>query len=390
MEAILEHGALTVALTGHIDSSNAPAAEAELMAVRDREPHEAMVLDLQDLTYISSAGLRIVLRLRKLEPALKLVNASAEVYEILDMTGFTEMMPVEKAYRTISIEGCEVIGRGANGTVYRIDQDTVVKVYRSRDCLPDVQRERELARKAFVLGIPTAIPYDVVRVGDSFGSVFELLNSRSFSKLIAANPEDMDHYVGLYVDLMEKIHGTHVKEGDLPSIRPFADSCVLYAKKELPEALGAKAEALVNAIPDTDTMLHGDFHTNNIVMQNDEVLILDMDTLCVGHPIFELASMYLAFVAFGERDQSVAVNFLKMPYETACLFWKKALAKYLGTDDPEAVRAVEEKAMVIGYARLMRRTIRRDGFHTEEGRANIELCRTRLADLLPRVDSLTF
>lgn len=117
MEAILEHGALTVALTGHIDSSNAPAAEAELMAVRDREPHEAMVLDLQDLTYISSAGLRIVLRLRKLEPALKLVNASAEVYEILDMTGFTEMMPVEKAYRTISIEGCEVIGRGANGTV---------------------------------------------------------------------------------------------------------------------------------------------------------------------------------------------------------------------------------------------------------------------------------
>lgn len=132
-------------------------------------------------------GLRIVLRLRKLEPELRLVEASAEVYEIFDMTGFTEMMPVEKAYRSISIEGCEAIGRGANGTVYRIDKDTVVKVYNNPDCLDDVQRERELARKAFVLGIPTAIPYDVVRVGDKYGSVFELLNSKSFSKLIAAN-----------------------------------------------------------------------------------------------------------------------------------------------------------------------------------------------------------
>ena len=100
----------------------------------------------------------MVLRLRKLENEFRLVNVSAEVYEILEMTGFTEMMPVEKARRSISVEGCEAIGRGANGIVYRIDKDTVVKVYQSADCLPDVQRERELARKAFVLGIPTAIP----------------------------------------------------------------------------------------------------------------------------------------------------------------------------------------------------------------------------------------
>ena len=137
-------------------------------------------------------------------------------------------------------------------------------------------------------------------------------------------------------------------------------------------------------------MLHGDYHTNNIVMQNDEVLIIDMDTLCVGHPIFELASMYLGFVAFGELDPNVTLNFLKMTHDTAVVFWKKALAKYLGSDDDAAVRAVEEKAMVIGYARLMRRTIRRNGFGTEDGRATIALCKERLADLLSRVDSLDF
>lgn len=385
----MENGILKAALSGHIDSGNAPAVESELMALREREPHDGMVLDLKELTYISSAGLRVVLRLRKLEPQFKLVNVSAEVYEILDMTGFTEMMTVEKAYRELSVEGCEVIGRGANGTVYRIDKDTVVKVYRDADCLPDVQRERELARKAFVLGIPTAIPYDVVRVGESYGSVFELLNSRSFSKLIAADPAGMDKYVDLYVDLMKKIHSTHVKPGDMPRMKEIALNWVTFLREYLPADQAEKLVALVEAVPERDTMLHGDYHTNNIVMQNDEVLIIDMDTLCVGHPIFELASMYLGFVAFGELDPNVTLNFLKMTHDTAVVFWKKALAKYLGSDDA-AVRAVEEKAMVIGYARLMRRTIRRNGFGTEDGRATIVLCKERLADLLSRVDSLDF
>lgn len=390
MNATMENGILKAALSGHIDSGNAPAVESELMALREREPHDGMVLDLKELTYISSAGLRVVLRLRKLEPQFKLVNVSAEVYEILDMTGFTEMMTVEKAYRELSVEGCEVIGRGANGTVYRIDKDTVVKVYRDADCLPDVQRERELARKAFVLGIPTAIPYDVVRVGESYGSVFELLNSRSFSKLIAADPAGMDKYVDLYVDLMKKIHSTHVKPGDMPRMKEIALNWVTFLREYLPADQAEKLVALVEAVPERDTMLHGDYHTNNIVMQNDEVLIIDMDTLCVGHPIFELASMYLGFVAFGELDPNVTLNFLKMTHDTAVVFWKKALAKYLGSDDDAAVRAVEEKAMVIGYARLMRRTIRRNGFGTEDGRATIALCKERLADLLSRVDSLDF
>ena len=58
-----------------------------------------MVLDAEKLEYISSAGLRVILRLRKQEPELAIVNASPEVYEIFEMTGFTEMMPVSRAYR---------------------------------------------------------------------------------------------------------------------------------------------------------------------------------------------------------------------------------------------------------------------------------------------------
>ena len=381
---------LTLPLSGRVDSANAAAVEAELMQALGAKPHSSLTLDCETLDYISSAGLRVVLRLRKQEPELRLTNVSPEVYEILSMTGFTEMMPVERAYRRLSIDGCEEIGRGANGTVYRIDKDTVVKVYRNPDCLPEVQRERELARRAFVLGIPTAIPYDVVRVGESYGSVFELLNSKSFSKLIGAEPEKMDEYVALYVDIMRKLHSTEIQPGLMPEMKEIALGWEDYIRAGLPETQAERLLALISAVPARNTLLHGDYHTNNIVVQNDEVLLIDMDTLCVGHPVFELAFMWLAFVGFGELDPAVCSNFFKLPAELLKRFWGKTLRLYLGSEDESYVRAVEDKAKLIGYTRLMRRTLKRKGMETDFGRATIERCQARIAELLECVDSLDF
>ena len=154
----LKQDTLHIKLTGIIDSSNAAEVEREIAEKRSSVACSNIVLDFADLGYISSAGLRIVLRLRKEFPELSIVNVSSDVYEILEMTGFTEMVDVRKAYRVLSVDGCEAIGRGANGKVYRIDSDTIVKVYNNPEALPEIQRERELARTAFVLGIPTAIP----------------------------------------------------------------------------------------------------------------------------------------------------------------------------------------------------------------------------------------
>ena len=390
LKAKCENGKLTVFLSGHIDSSNAPEMEKDILKLREDNPHKALELNMEDLEYISSAGLRVILRLRKMESDFSLSDVSAAVYEVLDMTGFAEMMPVRKAYRRLNVDGCEIIGRGANGEVYRLDRDTIIKVYYNPDSLPDIQRERELARKAFVLGIPTAIPYDVVKVGERYGSVFELLNAKTFSKLITENPDDMDKYVGMYVDLLKTIHSTHVKEGDMPRMKDVAVGWVHFLRDYLPEDQANKLCALVENVPERDTMMHGDYHTNNLMMQGDDVLLIDMDTLCMGHPIFELASMYLGFVAFGELDPNVTKKFMGLDYSITTKFWRRALKLYLNNADEETVNAVERKAMLIGYSRLMRRTIRRNGLDTEDGRAVIENCRKHIAEILPTLDTLDF
>jgi len=381
---------MKIELKGRIDSNNAPQIEKEIMEQLAGQNDASVVLDASGLEYISSAGLRVILRLRKTYPELSITGVNSEVYEILDMTGFTEMMRVEKAYRVVSVEGCEEIGRGANGTIYRIDQDNVVKVYNNADALEDIQHEREVAKLALILGIPTAISYDVVKVGESYGSVFELLNARSFSKILANEPEKMDWCVKEYVALLRTIHSTAVPEGKLPDNREWFIAAVKQVMDYLPEVAGKKLLGMVEAIPRSDHMLHGDYHTKNIELQNDEVLLIDMDTLAVGDPIFELAGMFNAFIGFSEMDHQVILDFQGFDHETAETFWHKTLSAYLETNCETKIREVEDKARILGYTRMIRRSIRRGGLDTEAGRAQIDFWKERLLKLLEETDTLTF
>ena len=381
---------MTIDLIGRIDSGNASETEKTILARLEAEKPSSVTLDAKQLQYISSAGLRVILRVKKQYSDMRIINVNSEVYEILDMTGFTEMLTVEKAYRVVSVEGCEEIGRGANGTIYRIDKDNVVKVYNNADALADIQHEREVAKLALILGIPTAISYDVVKVGESYGSVFELLNARSFSKILASEPDKLDWCVKEYVDMLKKIHGTVVPAGKLPDMRETALSWARFMLDYLPEEAGKKLYALVEAVPHDDHMIHGDYHTKNLELQNDEVLIIDMDTLAVGHPVFELGSMFNAFIGFSEQDHEIIKSFQGFDFELSNRFWHKTLAAYFETVDENVLRQAENKARIIGYTRLIRRSIRRNGLETEKGRAEIAFWKERLLKLLEETDTLLF
>ncbi len=377
-----ENGTVTASVAGRIDSTNAAEFEKEIMA---EATEHGLVLDMEGLKYISSAGLRVILKLRKRYPDLTILNASTEVYEIFDMTGFTDMMNIKRAYRRVSVEGCEVIGQGANGKVYRIDPDTIVKVYLNPDSLADIEHERDVARKALVLGIPTAISYDVVRVDDHYASMFEMLNAKSFAKLLKAHPENVDEYAVMYVELLKLIHSTEVPAGQLPDQKAVLLRWVADLKGHLPDDVHAKLSRLSQDIPHDDHMIHGDYHTKNIMLQNDdEVMLIDMDTLAVGHPVLEFASIYNAYIGFFALNHDGILDFQGYDYETGVRLWKDTLRLYYGTEDETILSYREKQAKTVGLIRLLRRTIRRNG-----DRAFIDYCRNELCSLAFELDTLT-
>lgn len=384
----LDKDILYLAVEGRIDASNAAEAEEKIFSIKKNNPGKHTVVDAEKLEYISSAGLRVILRLRKEEPKLAIINVAADVYEVFDMTGFTDMVTIEKAYRRMSVEGCEFIAKGANGAVYRYDDETILKTYFAKDALPEIKQERENARKAFVLGINTAIPYGIVRVGDGYGTVTELLNAVSVTKLIRNAPDDLHEAAKYYIDMLKSIHSIRVEDGEVPDMKETALAWADFVAPHLSKEQGSKLRALVEAVPKRNTLMHGDYHTNNIMVQNGEPLLIDMDTLCMGHPVFELGSMFNAFIGYSELDHQVTMNFFGYTHETAEKFWDLSLKMYLGTEDGEVCRKVAEKAMVIGYTRMLRRAIRRP--EEAESPAKIARCKQMLSELLSRIDSLEF
>ena len=390
-EVIVEvkDGKISVWLSGHIDSANAEEVKSELFG-KIGDAAGPVTVDASGLEYISSAGLRILLQLRKKHTELHITDVGPEVYEIFDVTGFTQMMDVSRAYKKVSIDGCEVIGKGANGTIYRIDKDNVVKVYNNADALEDIQHEREVARLALILGIPTAISYDIVKVGDSYGSVFELLNARSFSKILATEPERLDWCVSEYVELLHKIHDTEVPEGKLPDMKKTALGWAKFMKDHLPEETGSKLVKLVEDVPYSNHMIHGDYHTKNVELTNDEVLLIDMDTLAVGDPVFEFASIYNALIGFYELNHDGVVEFQGFSYDTSVTFWNKVMAAYAGTDDAAVIESLSDRARIIGYTRLIRRSIRRGGLEDEQRKKEIDHWTEELIGLVSRIDCLSY
>jgi uncharacterized protein (TIGR02172 family) len=298
------------------------------------------------------------------------------------------MVTVEKAYKRMSVEGCEFIAKGANGAVYRYDDETIIKTYFAKDALPEIKQERENARKAFVLGINTAIPYGIVRVDEGYGTVTELLNATSVTKLIRNNLDDMSEAARYFVDMLKSIHAITAEDGDVPDMKEIALDWAQFVCPHIPEEQGKKLLALIEAVPKQNTMLHGDYHPNNVMIQNGEAMLIDLDTLCMGHPVFELGSMFNAFIGYSELDHQVTVNFFGFAHETAEKFWDISLKMYLGTDDAQVCQSVAQKAMVIGYTRMLRRALRRP--NESDSPARIARCKEKLAELLKTVDTLNF
>ena len=384
-EMIIENGICTLRLAGRIDSGNAAEVEAAVLASGAKDP---MVLDLEKLEYLSSAGLRVILRIRRAHPGLRIVGAQPEIYNILEMTGFTALMKVEKAFRNLSREGCEVIGRGANGDILRFDTDTVVKIYKGAESLEDILHEREMAKKAFIAGIPTAISYDVVKVDGDYASMFEMIDAQSLSQLLAEHPENTEAYAEQYAALLKLVHGTPAAE-DLPSMktRVLGWAGTVASSGVLDDASSAKLISLIEAVPEKKFMLHGDCHAKNIMLQKGEMILIDMDTLSCGHPLFEFGTMYFSYLASSENDHAAIERFLGFPRETGKRLWKALLRNYYGTDDEMLLKDREDAAAVIGRTRFLHHAVRHsDG--SEQSRTAIANSADRLAALLAVRESL--
>lgn len=86
---------LTLGLEGRLDTTTAPELEKEMK--EGLEGVSALILDLQELVYLSSAGLRVILSAQKQmmqKGEMKVCNVSEPIMEIFEVTGFTDILTI--------------------------------------------------------------------------------------------------------------------------------------------------------------------------------------------------------------------------------------------------------------------------------------------------------
>ena len=93
IEKTLNGETLILKVIGRLDTSTAPQLEAEMNDSLDSA--KDLILDFSELEYISSAGLRVILKAQKLmnkQGTMKLTGVNDTVMEVFDITGFSDIL----------------------------------------------------------------------------------------------------------------------------------------------------------------------------------------------------------------------------------------------------------------------------------------------------------
>ena len=342
------NGDATITLCGRLDTSVSAKTKSEIDKHLAAGNINSLTMDAEGLEYISSSGLRILLTLAKSYKNFKVVGVNAEVYDVLSMTGFNKIIKVERALRQLSIDGCEQIGVGGVGTVFRLDGDTIIKVFREGTTIDEVRKEITMSKEAFVMGTPTAISFDIVKVGSQYGLVYELLNAETLSSCIKRAPERIDEYARQYANLFRQLHSIEVPaDSNVPDAIEHERQQILHISRYFPKESIDLLLQILDTIPTGNRLLHLDLQVKNTMMQDNELMLIDMGEMGYGHPVLDLGHAYSSMVLLiGDYDKTIGI-----PRELGNKVWDLAINYYFEGLPADVIEQRKAQIDVVGRIR---------------------------------------
>lgn len=175
-----------------------------------------------------------------------------------------------------------------------------------------------------------------MKVGDKYGAVFELLKAQNCNDFLAEDISRIDDFCIRYAKLIKSIHSVNASEINLPRIKDMYIDHLMAIREYLPGDLYNRLLDKINSIPVEERIIHGDLQVKNIMMTSDELVIIDMDTLSKGNPIFEFAGLYMTYITFDVHEPDNTEKFLNLNKYAAEKLYYDTLKHYysdLNSDD---------------------------------------------------------
>ena len=156
-----------------------------------------------------------------------------------------------------------------------------------------IEDEFSIGKHVQDMGLPVPKVYERVRINDREGIIFERIEGASLLAELTHKPWKVNQYAKLLAELHVKIHAIPAPV-HLGSQREWVKEEIIDAKEFLTSELQHEILALLDSLPDGNTLCHGDFHPGNIVMTKQGPVIIDWMTVSRGSAVGDVAITSLA------------------------------------------------------------------------------------------------
>lgn len=207
-----------------------------------------------------------------------------------------------------------LLGRGKSSEVFRIGGGEVIKIFHAAVSEEMIAREMAAAGMAASLSLPTAAPRIRVTVGQKPALIYPEVSGVSVAAAIRRKPLSAASLLRGMASLLHAVHRQPVS--GLRSVKSVLRTDIDYGPA--PDAIKRAAIEYLHRLPDAGQLLHGDFHIDNILVSNGDLVILDWAKAATGAPAADAVRSEM-LMRFGEG-----------PPDPITTLWRDWAARYLG------------------------------------------------------------
>lgn len=222
----------------------------------------------------------------------------------------------------------DLVGTGRTADVVALDRTRVVKWFQPSVSDASIRREATNASVAAELGVPTPAVYREVEHDGRRGVVFERVRGTTLADDLLAHPWRVVGWARRFADLHRRIHaatpgdretGSGDSVTDVPRLKPRLRGRIEAV--DLPSSTCRRALDVLDALPDGETLCHGDFHPENALVGEGGLTIIDWLDATTGHPAADVARTSLLLHLARPAEESGVLSATAFRAIVGCFRW---------------------------------------------------------------------
>ena len=326
---LLDEDTIKVVLPEKVDADNYNAVQKDLEDILAENPNHNLQLDASKLSYLSSAGLRVFLKIQKQGKLESLVNVCKEVYDILDITGFDAVLNIVKSLEQEDISEDINLGEDAYGYLYKKDEDTVIKIFKCWVSLDEIKTGRRYSEMAMNSILSNALTYDTVQTDKGIGCLYAVDEVDTVENKAQKDPSAVFHMMKELIKQLDVLHEVTAFDGAL--VKETDRLCELVDLRLGDFSLDEKniIKRCIKMLSRNNYPIMEMIDSRTLIYSAGTVLFTDLSLLRYGNSVFELAGLY--------RNILEHSSFLGAINDDAIVRWKKFIADYADTWDDNVI-----------------------------------------------------